>query len=730
MGLKLRIDWLDIHRETAIGKLLSNESDLAFGAAIDENAVEDDDELADKVIYSRPYYGTGYFLVTRQKGPQIKALAEVKGEKSRRLATEAGSVADYRLRQRGYLRSLYRNQLAVLKALDDGTVDYAYLWGNVGWTLHATPEFKLQLVPGYVPEDHWNIAVAMRKHDAELKRRVDEAIGKLVKDGLPARLLARYHVAYLAPFEEKKTLPEGEVIRHPVANRGIEPQVQKVQTSRNPYGGLERVRSAGALVVGLDQNNLPFSAAHPKPAGLDYEIAGLLAEKLGVSLRVYWAYSAHDSYPSKLATKKLCDVMLGVMPDDRFGERVLFSRPYYVASYQLVVPSENKNLQRLDQLGEEPLAVEPGALARGLEGRKTQTLASLEEILAAVAGNKAKAGYVISTRGHWMAERRWPGKLRFLDGDAADRFPICAAVRKSDRDLKAAIDQALRELAESGKLAPVFARWQVPYSTPPRPEKGKPQKQPEGAVSCLVREEEEQPAEQQQALAEGQAMFRGLCSGCHGGAGRGGKGPDLTRGKFIHGNKDEDLARVIREGVPKSTMKKFGEGLKEDQIARLVLFIRSLGKTPGEPTWKPYLKGDAVAGRKLFFDEKSKLQCAKCHSVNREGGRIGPALDRIASRRAPEFIMESLLEPSKEIEPEYETVQVVTLKGATITGLRVNESNFNIQLREENGRFHSFLKSELESVTVLKKSIMPDNVAELVTVKELHDLFAFLMSLE
>src|SRR5207237_8200397 len=83
---------------------------------------------------------------------------------------------------------------------------------------------------------------------------------------------------------------ETGVIRHPVVDRGREPQMLKLQTSRNPYGGLERVRSAGALVVGLDQGNLPFSAAHPEPAGLDYEIARLLADKLGVSLRVYWAY--------------------------------------------------------------------------------------------------------------------------------------------------------------------------------------------------------------------------------------------------------------------------------------------------------------------------------------------------------------------------------------------------------------------------------------------------------
>src|SRR5262249_54372553 len=208
--------------------------------------------------------------------------------------------------------------------------------------------------------------------------------------------------------------------------------------------------------------------------------------------------------------------------------------------------------------------------------------------------------------------------------------------------------------------------------------------------------------EQQAALEEGQALFRGLCSGCHGGAGRGGKGPDLTRGRFMHGNKDEDIARVIREGVPKTTMKKLGESLKEEQIAKLVLFIRSLARAPREATWKPYLKGDPAAGRKLFFDEKGQANCVKCHSVDRQGGRVGPPLDRIASRRSAEFVMESILEPSKDIDPDYESVQVVTKKGIVIVGLRVNESNFSIQVREETGKFHSFLKSELEEVNVLK----------------------------
>jgi len=235
---------------------------------------------------------------------------------------------------------------------------------------------------------------------------------------------------------------------------------------------------------------------------------------------------------------------------------------------------------------------------------------------------------------------------------------------------------------------------------------------------------------EQAALEEGQALFRGLCSGCHGGAGRGGKGPDLTRKKFMHGSADEDIIRTIRNGVPKTTMKKLGDVLKDEQVSKLLLFIRSLQRAPVDSTWKPYMAGDAKLGRQIFFDPKSKVSCAKCHTIDGEGGRVGPPLDHLAGRRSPEFIMESILQPSKDIDPQYEAVQVVTKKGVTIIGLRVNESNFSIQLREENGRFHSFDKGDLDEVNVLKKSLMPENIAEQLTVKELHDLFAFLMTLE
>jgi putative heme-binding domain-containing protein len=238
------------------------------------------------------------------------------------------------------------------------------------------------------------------------------------------------------------------------------------------------------------------------------------------------------------------------------------------------------------------------------------------------------------------------------------------------------------------------------------------------------------PAQDPNALAEGQALFRGLCTGCHGGTGRGGKGPDLTDNRWIHGSSDQDIARCIHDGVPKTTMKKLGDALKDDQIKKVVAYIRTLARSPMEGNWKPYIAGDPQAGRTLFFDPRGKAQCAKCHSVAGDGGRIGPALDRIASRRSAEFLMESILQPSKEIEPEFEAVIVATKDGHVITGLRVNETNFSVQLREENGRFHSFSKRDLDEVKVMAKSLMPENFGEVLSVKELHDLFAYLMSLE
>jgi polar amino acid transport system substrate-binding protein len=110
------------------------------------------------------------------------------------------------------------------------------------------------------------------------------------------------------------------------------------------------------------------------------------------------------------------------------------------------------------------VAVEEGVAVRGLSGRPLHTYPSTRAVLEAVANGREAAGYVVSTRGPWLAQREWPGKLSFATPPGSlERFPISAAVRKSDVDLKDAIDRAWDELARSGDLARVLAHWHVPY---------------------------------------------------------------------------------------------------------------------------------------------------------------------------------------------------------------------------------------------------------------------------
>ena len=69
------------------------------------------------------------------------------------------------------------------------------------------------------------------------------------------------------------------------------------------------------------------------------------------------------------------------------------------------------------------------------------------------------------------------------------------------------------------------------------------------------------------AMAEGQALFAG-CAAAVTAPGRGGKGPDLTDDRWLHGGTDDDIARMIQNGVPGTTMKKLGDASSPTRSAR------------------------------------------------------------------------------------------------------------------------------------------------------------------
>lgn len=93
-----------------------------------------------------------------------------------------------------------------------------------------------------------------------------------------------------------------------------------------------------------------------------------------------------------------------------------------------------------------------------------------------------------------------------------------------------------------------------------------------------------------EAIKEGRALFikRG-CSACHGVGGGGGMGPPLLGYKWKFGGDDETLLKLIRGEIPRQTMPAvFGKVLKEEEIWRIIAYVRSLYRgDPAGIVWGP-----------------------------------------------------------------------------------------------------------------------------------------------
>jgi polar amino acid transport system substrate-binding protein len=203
LGLTATIHWLPTAHQTSLGALLAHKCDLVMGLPIDPRLHDDDDPAGSRIAYTRPYCRTGYLLFVRKTGPRIKRLDELKGEQSNRLGTQAGTLADFALKQRGYQRKLYGSQESALKAVADGQIDFAYLWSNAAWLVRPSEKPAVEIVQPYELEDWRDMAIAVRGGDDEFRKQLDRALAELVQQQVIERLLTRYHLPYYPPTEAK-----------------------------------------------------------------------------------------------------------------------------------------------------------------------------------------------------------------------------------------------------------------------------------------------------------------------------------------------------------------------------------------------------------------------------------------------------------------------------------------------------------------------------------------------
>jgi putative heme-binding domain-containing protein len=150
---------------------------------------------------------------------------------------------------------------------------------------------------------------------------------------------------------------------------------------------------------------------------------------------------------------------------------------------------------------------------------------------------------------------------------------------------------------------------------------------------------------------------------------------------------------------------------------------RKLGSSP-RPSSILTLTGDAKRGEAVFFTKE--LKCAECHKVGDRGTAVGPELTAIGKTRTKAELLESVLEPSKRIEPQFTSYLVKTLDGRTITGLLIKRDDKQVILRDAQNKEVVLAAGDVEAVQPSRVSLMPDGLVAGLTPQEAADLIEFL----
>jgi putative membrane-bound dehydrogenase-like protein len=130
--------------------------------------------------------------------------------------------------------------------------------------------------------------------------------------------------------------------------------------------------------------------------------------------------------------------------------------------------------------------------------------------------------------------------------------------------------------------------------------------------------------------------------------------------------------------------------------------------------------GDAAQGEKVF-----KRVCAQCHKIHGEGVDVGPELT-LNGRSSIDQLLSNVFDPSLVIGAAYRAVIVVTKEGRVLTGLAIEDSPRRVVLKIQGGKTETIPRDEVDSFKVSNVSLMPEQLENQLTPREIVDLFTFL----
>lgn len=132
--------------------------------------------------------------------------------------------------------------------------------------------------------------------------------------------------------------------------------------------------------------------------------------------------------------------------------------------------------------------------------------------------------------------------------------------------------------------------------------------------------------------------------------------------------------------------------------------------------------GNPYKGKRLFDQN-----CGKCHVLFNAGGNIGPDLTAY-KRDDLRGVLMNVVNPSLEIREGFENFVVVTADGRTLNGFVTDQDNRVVVLKQADGQTVLIPRDDIEDMSAIKRSIMPEGLLKDYNDQQVRDLFAYLRS--
>ena len=142
--------------------------------------------------------------------------------------------------------------------------------------------------------------------------------------------------------------------------------------------------------------------------------------------------------------------------------------------------------------------------------------------------------------------------------------------------------------------------------------------------------------------------------------------------------------------------------------------------------YRPSLSNAGNFDRGLKVFEK---HCASCHQIGKLGFAVGPSLAAMKNRGA-ESILVNVLDPNREINPDFLSYIVETVDGQQIAGIVVSETATTITMKLDQGKEIIVLRSDIETFESTGQSLMPEGLEKEITPDQMTDLLTFLLGPE